>query len=552
MIGILTIATKATLLIACALGAGTLARSGRASVRHGVYAALFVTLLLLPVAPMVITGAAVEIPVTVTEPAAAVPMGPRPVPVESGREQVTVPATSPVSTAALQQSKGSSFEWISIVRTIYFAGLTLLLATLGAGVWRLHRWEAAASLWLEGTATATSIASSSGIRRAVLVAISEQVRVPMTFGFRKQTILMPATATEWSQEELQRAIRHELEHVRRDDWTMQIVARVACAVYWPHPMVWIALRRFFLEAERACDDAVVRSTDASMYANQLVSLARSIRRSSRVPALAMASPSRLSVRVRAILDPKQARGPQSRAMLLLTTSVMLAFVVTIGSVRLVAASIEISDSSNNDAISDGVTEGIPGSPEDSVSGQAVLEGISEGLAGTLEDPELYHDAIVEAAERGDTRTLRFFFFERGIDINTPFIGDGTALLISSRADRRNAVGWLLDNGADPNVPSPGDGNALIAAAGEGNTAVMTMLLDRGARVDDEVPGDENALITASGAGKLAAVRLLIARGANTNARIFADRREWRTPLNMARRGGHDDVAAVLIEAGARE
>lgn len=549
MIGILTIAAKATLLIACALGIAALARSGRASVRHGVYAALFVTLLLLPVAPMVITGAAVEIPLAVTAPAAAAPTESQPVPVEAGRERVTVASTvSPATTP----SNRSSFEWVLIARNIYFAGLTLLLATLAAGVWRLHRWQAEASLWLEGTTIATTIASSSAIRRAVLVAISEEVRVPMTFGFRKQTILMPAAAMEWSQEELQRAIRHELEHVRRDDWAMQIVARVACAVYWPHPMVWIALRRFFLEAERACDDAVVRGSDASMYANQLVSLARSIRRRSNVPALAMASPSRLSERVHAILDPKQVRGPQSRATLLLTASVMAALVVTIGSVRLVAASIEASDSASNDAISDGVTDGIPGSLEDAVRGQAISDGISEGLAGTLEDPELYRDAIVEAAERGDTRTLQFFFFERGININTPFIGDGTALLIASRAGQRNAVEWLLDNGADPNVPSPGDGNALIAVAGEGNAAMMTMLLDRGARVDDEVPGDENALITASGAGRLAAVKLLIARGANVNARIFADGREWRTPLNMARRGEFGDVVNVLIEAGARE
>ncbi len=525
MIGILTIAAKVTFLIACALGIAGLARSGRASVRHGVYAALFVTLLLLPVAPRVITGAAVEIPVAVAERSAVALPKSEAVPVASGRERAgSVASQAGVSVA--QPIRGG-FEWILIARNIYFAGLALLLTTLAAGVWRLHRWETESSVWLDGTATATSIASSSGIRRAVLVAISEEVRAPMTFGFRRQTILMPASAKEWNDEELGRAIRHELEHVRRDDWAMQIVARVASAVYWPHPMVWIALRRFFLEAEKACDDAVIRSSDASMYANQLVSLARSIRRRSTVPALAMASPSRLSERVHAILDPKQVRGPQSRAMLLVTASVMLAFVVTIGSVKLVAA----SDSASHDAISD---------------------AISEGVAGTLNDPGLYHDAIVEASERGDVEVLRYFFFERGIDINTPFIGDGTALLIAGRADQRKAVEWLLANGADPNAPSEGDGNALIAAAGEGNIAVMTILLDRGARVDEEVPGDENALITASAAGRLAAVRLLIARGANVNARIFADRREWRTPLNMARRGGHDRVAKVLIEAGARE
>jgi hypothetical protein len=52
--------------------------------------------------------------------------------------------------------------------------------------------------------------------------------------------------------------------------------------------------------------------------------------------------------------------------------------------------------------------------------------------------------------------------------------------------------------------------------------------------------------------------LLIERGANVNARVFADRSgdrgegEWRTPIGMARRGGHAAVVNALRAAGARE
>jgi hypothetical protein len=351
--------------------------------------------------------------------------------------------------------------------------------------------------------------------------------VPLTFGFRRQTIVMPPIAKKWDAEAIRRALRHELEHVRRDDWTMQLVARVACALYWPHPMVWMAWRRFCLEAERACDDAVVGASDASSYAEQLVTLARTLGRRSSVPALAMASRSRLSERVRAILDPQQARGPQSRGAMLLVAGLMVSLAVTFGSVRLVAAVSEAEE-------------------------DAIADGVREGIEGALEEFDMYRDSVIEAAERGDVDALDQLLVERGIGINTPLVGDGTPILIAARAGRREAVRWLLDRGADPNTPSPGDGNALIAAAGAGEVEIMRMLLDRGARIEDVVPGDENALITAAAEGSPAAVRLLIDRGANVNSRVWADDREWRTPLRMAKRRGHAQIIRMLEASGARD
>jgi hypothetical protein len=51
------------------------------------------------------------------------------------------------------------------------------------------------------------------------------------------------------------------------------VARVVCAAYWFHPLIWIAWRRLALEVERACDDAVLGRSEAAAYAGQLVGLA---------------------------------------------------------------------------------------------------------------------------------------------------------------------------------------------------------------------------------------------------------------------------------------
>lgn len=533
MIGIISVAVKATVIILCAFAAAVVLRRGRASARHAVFASMFVALLAIPAIPFVLPSPSVTVPLMSVE---------EPAPADARFEAVSpVPARA---TGVDQRSAGFAAgdegpDVFAYALYLYQAVALLLLLRLVAGVVRLSLWGHRAKLWLRGSKVAADVAFESGIRRAVVVMSSAHVPVPMTYGFRKQTILMPASAEEWSDEAVRRAIRHELEHVRRDDWFAQLIARVACAFYWPHPLVWIALRRFGLEAERACDDSVVRSTDASAYADQLVTLARSITRQPRVPALAMASRSKLSERVHAILDARQRRGPLGRGGLVVLAGCTAAVLLTAGSVSLVAAAEEVGTShAETDAVRDGVAGGI-------------ADGVLEGVAGAFEDIEIYRESIVKAAERGNIKALSLFFEDRGIDINTAFIGDGTAILIASRSGRIKAVEWLLDRGADPNVPSPGDGNALIAAAGEGETGIMTMLLDRGARVEDVVPGDENALITAAAAGRAAAVRLLIDRGADVNSRVWADDREWRTPLSMARRGNHRDVERMLLDAGAR-
>jgi len=95
------------------------------------------------------------------------------------------------------------------------------------------------------------------------------------------------------------------------------------------------------------------------------------------------------------------------------------------------------------------------------------------------------------------------------------------------------------------------------AAGAGRSEMVSLLLGRGARIEEVVPGDENALCKASEQGQLEAVKLLVNRGANVNVRIWVEHvrgseGEWRSPLIMARRGGHKAVVDFLIASGARE
>jgi beta-lactamase regulating signal transducer with metallopeptidase domain len=88
---------------------------------------------------------------------------------------------------------------------------------------------------------------------------------------------------------------HELAHIRRSDWLVQLLAEVLRSVYWFNPVVWIACRRLRLESEQACDDAVLEmGVEGGAYATELIDLARAFKSQQMfLPAAAIARSSSL-------------------------------------------------------------------------------------------------------------------------------------------------------------------------------------------------------------------------------------------------------------------
>jgi ankyrin repeat protein len=166
-------------------------------------------------------------------------------------------------------------------------------------------------------------------------------------------------------------------------------------------------------------------------------------------------------------------------------------------------------------------------------------------------------ALLDASEAGDVGEMSKLL-DSGADVNVVLKGDGSPLIVAARQGHIDAVKLLLDRGANPNLGVLGDGNALIMAARDGHENVVQLLLERGASIDQVVPGDENALIQASGTGQLRVVKLLVSHGADVNARLWVapategSNGEWRTPLNMARKGGYGAVVDFLLSVGAHD
>ena len=70
-------------------------------------------------------------------------------------------------------------------------------------------------------------------------------------------IVIPPDFDGWSTKRQQAAIAHEMGHIRRCDWLIDLVSEWLCIIFWFQPLIWITWRRQRGYAERACDDVVL-------------------------------------------------------------------------------------------------------------------------------------------------------------------------------------------------------------------------------------------------------------------------------------------------------
>lgn len=130
---------------------------------------------------------------------------------------------------------------------------------------------------------------------------------PLTFGWLKPVIILPKDAPHWSRERLDAVLKHELAHIARHDSVTQWLAALACAFYWPNPLMWMGAKTLRRDAEMAADDRVLAAgVQPSLYAAELVRLAADAKGAPRL-ALAMATPSSLEARVTSVLSPTPSR-----------------------------------------------------------------------------------------------------------------------------------------------------------------------------------------------------------------------------------------------------
>ena len=223
-------------------------------------------------------------------------------------------------------------DWIAII----WAGVGLfLLIRLIVGI---------AAVWhISVRSTHFSRAAEqfqSNWNRRANVRLSNRITVPMVWGFLRPVILLPVDADHWQTERLRAVLLHELAHIRRWDWTMQMVAQVACAIHWFNPLVWFAAHQMRIEAEQACDDQVLnagyRSTD---YAQHLLDITHNVKiaKATSRAAVAIARSSKIETRLRTVLAENLNRHPVTKIAAGIGLLVLICCAVPMGTMRLAQA-----------------------------------------------------------------------------------------------------------------------------------------------------------------------------------------------------------------------
>jgi hypothetical protein len=287
-----TLALQSVVLMASAFGIAWLLRRQNAGLRHIVWTLGLGFLLVLPLMPLLPQFTAVA--------------------------PIAVPVTTVTRIVVRGGGSGWSLEqWLT---TAWAAGVLVLLL--------LELLRQARGEWLRRR----SVAGPDGYW------LSPDLAVPAVCGLIAPRVLLPLEALDWTDERREAVLAHERMHIVRQDLWWHLIGRIACAVYWPNPLVWLAVRAQQRECEQACDDGVVTGgVAAADYAGHLVEIARSLNSEPFIEGgLSMAKQSTLEQRLLALLNPLTSHQAVSRGTLALTFVLSLALLAPVAGLKLIA------------------------------------------------------------------------------------------------------------------------------------------------------------------------------------------------------------------------
>ncbi|WP_054411457.1 M56 family metallopeptidase [Hymenobacter sp. DG25A] len=177
----------------------------------------------------------------------------------SAEAALAAPLTEEEASVSMAQSWLEYFDRnLPILVTIWLLGLlAMTLRMLGglAYVQRLRHYRVR-PLSEEWQARLAELASRAGVTQSVSILESALVRVPLVVGHLRPVILLPlGTVTGLSQNYLEAILAHELAHIARRDYLMNLLQSVAEILFFYHPAVWFITATLRNERENCCDDA---------------------------------------------------------------------------------------------------------------------------------------------------------------------------------------------------------------------------------------------------------------------------------------------------------
>jgi beta-lactamase regulating signal transducer with metallopeptidase domain len=268
------------------------------------YAVLLAMLGLLVAAPLV-TWSLLPVPEAISAPEPTA-MLPEPVPAPAPKVEAVAPAVAPIPVvipsappivpitpapvvaslpAAIPEPVQPSWsEWAQQVITPWLSTIVWgwSLGVLAFAIRPLWSWFTVRQLRTQGVcpvpesvqAALAETARRLGMTQAVRVLQSTIVQVPIVAGYLKPVVLLPASiVTGLPASQLEAILAHELAHIRRHDYLVNLLQTLVETVFFYHPAVWWLSHQIRCERENCCDDIAVSALGSRLdYSRALLAL----------------------------------------------------------------------------------------------------------------------------------------------------------------------------------------------------------------------------------------------------------------------------------------
>ena len=181
--------------------------------------------------------------------------------------------------------------YFPVVVSVYIVGIIFQLIVLLSGYFKLKKLKKASKLNIPESwrIVFDMTIFQLKIAKKVKFYLSERVNVPLVIGFFKPVVLFPISlATQLDTKQVEAILIHELSHIRRNDYLINLVKTLIETILFFNPFVWLTTKIIHIEREHACDDLVIKATGTPLtYAHALLKL--ELLKDKRTPALSLAA-----------------------------------------------------------------------------------------------------------------------------------------------------------------------------------------------------------------------------------------------------------------------
>lgn len=469
----------------------------------------------------------------------------------------------------LVQTKKYFKQHLPLIVTMWMLGVVVLLLRFLGGlayVQRLksYRTELLPDTWL---AQGEKLKKQLQLKKKVAFLASYKVLTPLAIGIFRPAILLPAQLLSGlSQQQVEAILLHELAHIKRNDYLVNVLQTLIDILFFYHPAIWWMSATIRNERENCCDDMVIAITgETGNYARTLI-LLKEQEINPKLPAMAFTGIKyKFNHRIKRLFNQPTVFADFREGFVTALILVVGLFAIAVNafgtpSFLQVAESAQVNQINAENSPAD--TETLAAQPDRTPAeflstktqesqAAAEEENQAEESDQTVEIRQQFPaeknselELLLEAIDDGNKELVQFMI-DKGAQVNAATKDGWTPLMEAADEGHMEIVELLLSKGANVNATTKKGYTPLMVAVEEGHTSIAQLLIQKGANLDATTKNGWDAFMEAIEEGQLEIVQLLIDKGADVN-RVYGH----HTPLMEAIDEGHLEIAKLLLQKGA--